>query len=368
MGSSLTKLLPMLAPPGEGVFTVHTARERRESLQNKLFAGEKDIQAAHRKVIEQESVEGQPWILGICSDAGGGILRGANWGPLFLRESLLEESPKISWRDLGDIRVIPHLLHDRYVNQETLSSCREALYQDEKNSLPVSPLSQAEHVAQTFFEESESRGKLLSLGGDHSVSFPLVKHYLRAKKKFGKRAGILHFDAHTDLLDKRLGIDYCFGSWVYHILPEITDPADIVQVGIRSSGQNREYWEKKFGLTQIWTKDVQQKGPEEISEEIIKQYKSQGIEELYCSFDIDALDAKFASATGTPEVDGLQPHEVFYIMEKVFKEFPLTSADLVEVAPLTTPMEEYKNQEPFSTLSVGGNILHKMLEFMNANN
>ena len=48
--------------------------------------------------------------------------------------------------DIGDIKVIPHLLHDKYLNEETISECRNALYSDSQVELPVSPLSIAKKV------------------------------------------------------------------------------------------------------------------------------------------------------------------------------------------------------------------------------
>ena len=60
-----------------------------------------------------------------------------------------------------------------------------------------------------------------------SVSYPLTKAYLTAKKKQGKRAAIIHFDAHTDLLVERLGIDLCFGSWCTHILDDLHEKTSL---------------------------------------------------------------------------------------------------------------------------------------------
>ena len=57
------------------------------------------------------------------------------------------------------------------------------------------------------------------------------------------------------------------------------------------------------------------------------------MDEVYVSFDIDAIDETYASATGTPEKDGLGPELPPMILTPILKEFKLTGADLVEVAP-----------------------------------
>ena len=92
------------------------------------------------------------------------------------------------------------------------------------------------------------RQRFFHLVGDHSVSYPCVKNFFEHKKKTKTKAGLVHFDAHTDLLDKRLGIDLCFGSWTYHVLPFMEDPTAVAQIGIRSTGKDRQTWEKNFGI------------------------------------------------------------------------------------------------------------------------
>ena len=62
---------------------------------------------------------------------------------------------------------------------------------------------------------------------------------------------IIHFDAHTDLLTERLGIDLCFGSWCTHILEDLNSPSHLVQLGIRSSGKTKSHWENTFGVKQV---------------------------------------------------------------------------------------------------------------------
>lgn len=320
-----------LCPPGAGVFTVNTAKEKKESLWQILYPSSKNIDETWKESVSHIDQKSDVILLGICSDAGGGIQRGANWGPLYLRENLLANHKDLKYFDIGDIRVIPHLLHDKYLNEETINNCKTALYKTDKENLPVSPLSITEKFCDDIYENFPSK-KLFAIGGDHSVSYPLVKSYLKHKKKNNVKVGLIHFDAHTDLLISRLGIDICFGSWVSHIL-EFMNPSDCYQFGIRSSGKNKEHWEKEFGINQYWSEEIKKLGPYELAMKVVTELKNQGVQEVYVSFDIDAIDESIAIATGTPEPNGLLPHECIIILNTIKKHFIISGADLVEIAP-----------------------------------
>lgn len=352
----------LLVPPGSGVFTVHTASERKEELWRKLYGKSSDIKEQWNKTLDQHDIR-KTSVLGICSDTGGGILRGANWGPLFLRLSFLDHVDFPSFFDLGDIKVIPHLLHDKYLNETTIKKCREALYGDEKSELPVSPLSIAYEVAKQFYESSPSSA-LFSLGGDHSVSYPIVKAYLEDKNKNNIKAAIIHFDAHTDLLDHRLGIDLCFGSWVTHILDDLQDEDLVIQLGIRSTGKDRSHWEKAKKVIQYWSDEIKNQKRDVLVNKIVKHLKDKKVQELYISVDIDALDATYAAATGTPETGGLTPDEIINIIAELAQHFPITGGDLVEVAPFTKAYDHI-NPEPDSTLLSGSLIAKELITQMN---
>lgn len=365
MSSFIEKVKKYLVPPGQGVHTVHTASEFKEQLYA-LYYQTQD--AAKAQSLWEKSLANlsplTPIVFGICSDCGGGIQRGANWGPLFLR-SELSKTTSSKYFDIGDVKVIPHLLHDKYLNDKTMANCRKALYHDEASDLPVSPLSMVEHFCESLWQ-ADVNYQLLSLGGDHSVSYPLVKHWLKSRNAHNIKAAVIHFDAHTDLLDERLGVDICFGSWAYHILPYLANPSHLVQLGIRSSGKPKEFWQKQLGVRQYWPADFKQLQLSKISKEIIANLKGDGIQELYISCDIDALDASYANATGTPEVGGLEPHQIIYIISELAKNFKVSSCDLVEVAPFVKPKVGHSlNPEPQTTLSNGALILNSMLEAMN---
>ena len=356
------KLSQCLCPPGNGVFTVNTAKERKEALHLALFGQIDNITPLWQQSLAELPHSSNAVMLGIASDCGGGILRGANWGPLFLRSTLHENYAALKFHDLGDIRVIPHLLHDKYLNEATIANCRKALYQNEHSEYPVSPLSITENVLHDFYATFPNKG-IFGIGGDHSVSYPLTKAYLQAKKKQGKRAAIIHFDAHTDLLVERLGIDLCFGSWCTHILDDLHEHNHLIQIGIRSSGKPKSHWESTFGVKQHWAKDIIVHGVEPMIAEILTQLNTEQIDELYVSFDIDAIDAKFASATGTPEPDGLTPEHAMTILTRLAEHYPITGADMMEIAPFTDSTGAGANSA-HTTLAVAAEISAYLLAQM----
>jgi agmatinase len=362
MGSrrtNLKNLTQLLTLPGNGVFTVQTAKDKKENLLQNYYQTKSPLKAKLKwEKNLQALTEELPIILGIPSDNGGGIQRGANWGPLAIREEILPHRKE--YQDLGDVRVIPHLLEDRYLNEETIKNCRKALY-GKNNKLPVSPLSIADLALRDIYRKYP-KAKILGLGGDHSTSFPLVKNWIESRSN-KKKSALIHFDAHTDLLDRRLGIDICFGTWAYHILKDLHSPDHLVQLGIRSSGKTKIFWKSKLGVDQYWAKDIKKLGIEKTFKKISLKLKKLGIEEIYISFDIDALDFQFASATGTPEPHGLNPVEATALIHLFSQEFNITGADLMEVAPFVSQPGS-SEIERISSLKVAGDMAKSLLEVL----
>lgn len=352
----------VLCPPGNGVFTVNTGAQRKKALHEALYGTTENVEQLWKNKLDELPQADKAVILGVCSDCGGGILRGANWGPLYLRSTLLELHNDVKAYDMGDVRVIPHMLHDKYMNDETIKSCRKALYKDEQAEYSVAPLSITEDVATEFYANFPDKG-IFGIGGDHSNSYPLTKAWLKAKRDQGKKTAIIHFDAHTDLLHERLGIDLCFGSWCTHVLEYLPQPKNLVQIGIRSTGKSKEHWQNTFGVVQHWAKDVTEKGAQAIADDIIAQLKADDVDELYVSFDIDAIDSSYAAATGTPEPGGMEPDEALLIINALVEHFPVTGADMMEIAPFLNTSQA-PSDEPKTTLKVGADISAVLIKAM----
>lgn len=344
------RLHMMLRPAGGGVYVVSTGLKEQRALQRQIYKAdhEHDIINAWQKTIDRalnhpQSASGNRLIvLGVPSDTGAGFTRGANLAPAEIRSYLIHQQShhtllSSASLDIGDVRVVPQLLSDEMLSDQQREATQHVLYGegDLGKGLPISPLDICHYVLSCFDqEESSSALTPIVIGGDHSVGWPAFKAAFDRWEAKGKaKLGLLHFDAHTDLLSERLGIKYCFATWAWHANQLLGADGRLVQVGIRASGRDRAHWESSCNVRQFWATEVQNKGSVEVAHEIISRFESLGVTALYVSNDIDGTDSAYASATGTPEPNGLTPDHVDEITRIVATRFPLIGADLVEVAP-----------------------------------
>jgi agmatinase len=330
------ELTRLLRPAGGGVHTVSTGRAEQEALQRQLYGARDaaEIDARWREAIA--GVRGaRVAILGIPSDCGAGLMRGAAYGPQGVREAALRLLPDLrdvaareGVVDVGDVFSIPHLLHDEMLSTSQLEASRRALYGEGAPALPVSPLSIAERVVDLLLTLNPDL-RIFMLGGDHSVAWPVVAALARHARE---PWAIVHPDAHTDLLPERLGVRYCFATWAYHANELLGRGGRLVQVGVRASGKPKAHWEQTLGVKQLWADEVRARGPLAI-DDVIAHLRALGVRRVYLSNDIDATDAAAAPATGAPVANGLSVAFVRELIRRVGAELPLLGADVVEVAP-----------------------------------
>ncbi|WP_394203490.1 agmatinase [Shewanella waksmanii] len=165
----------------------------------------------------------------------------------------------------------------------------------------------------------ESGKGLLSFGGDHFVTLPLLRaHY----KKHGKMA-LLHFDAHTDTYSQ--GSKYDHGTMFYHAPNEgIISPEHSLQIGIRTEYDTANHLFKVIDAASA--NDMS-------ADEIVAQIKQRvGDMPLYVTFDIDCLDPAFAPGTGTPVCGGITSDKAMKIIRGL-RGMNIVGMDVVEVAP-----------------------------------
>lgn len=359
---NLKKLQLYLRPPGKGVYTISAGRKMADTLLKKIYKTSHHYKITLNWKKTFQSIKAAPVILlGCPSDIGAGVVRGANMGPLGLRLFLYEDKKFQRWLregrilDIGDVFVIPQLLSDEMLTTSQKKKNRHYLYPNQKgDSLPVSPLSILEDVCQIIFSINP-KAKIMLLGGDHSLSWPMVKT-VHSKKRFS----ILHIDAHTDLLKSRLGIDHCFGTWAYHANNLIGRKQRLVQVGIRASRKTKSHWERTCRVRQYWAQDIL-KNPKVALRKIMKHLTSLGLEHVYISNDIDGTGMEYAAATGTPEPKGLSPSFISNLIHETAKRFDIIGADIVEVAPV---LHLNKRGEPGRTLKIGCQYTLDMIEAM----
>lgn len=357
-------LARILRPAGGGVYVVSTGLAEQLALQRKVYGAASDAEVEQRW---RETLAGLPTaravILGVPSDVGAGFTRGANRAPAALRAWLMDRPDHAIWSatDIGDVRVVPQLLTDEMLAPAQIAATRSALYGDDPAGaeLPVSPLDICQRALSAVFEVAPDAVPIV-IGGDHSVGWPAFaaahRHWERSR---GRRLGLLHFDAHTDLLETRLGIKYCFATWAWHANELLGRDGRLVQVGVRASAHPGEHWEQTLGVRQIRADEANRRGAEALAEEIGARFEGLGVDALYVSNDIDGTDSRFAAATGTPEAQGLSPDLISTLTRRLAERFELVGGDLVEVAP---PLAHGEPGEPGRTLDTAARYLADLVE------
>jgi agmatinase len=197
-----------------------------------------------------------------------------------------------------------------------------------------------QHVEQAADQILNSNKAILSFGGDHFVTLPLLRSHA---KKFGKMA-LVHFDAHTDTYNN--GSRYDHGTMFFHAPNEgLIDKDKSIQVGIRTNYQSENH-----GFTVINAMQAN-----DLSVDTIVQTIKDTVGDLpvYLTFDIDCLDPAFAPGTGTPVCGGLTTDKVLKIL-RALQGINIVGMDVVEVAPA------YDNSEltALAAATIGLELLH----------
>ncbi|AMW35800.1 agmatinase [Haematospirillum jordaniae] len=161
--------------------------------------------------------------------------------------------------------------------------------------------------------------QLVSLGGDHFVTYPL----LRAHTAVHGPLALVHFDAHSDTWDDD-GCRVDHGTMFARAVQEgLVDVARSVQLGIRTHN-DRDYGFRV--LTAPW---IHREGPGKASQVVRDRV---GAAPCYVTIDVDCMDPAFAPGTGTPVVGGLSSSQFLEILRGL-NGLKIIGADIVEVAP-----------------------------------
>ncbi len=175
-----------------------------------------------------------------------------------------------------------------------------------------------------------ARHHCVFLGGDHSVTLPLLR---AARGQYGALA-LVHFDAHCDTWMDHFGEPSGHGTWTNEAISEgLVHPEHTVQIGLRSSGHRvaREYVSDRGGL--IFTaRQLRGLDGEALRPVLIQILERIGNRPCYLTLDIDCLDPAFAPGTGTPEPGGLSTSQVLTFLEQL-APLNMVGMDCVEVAP-----------------------------------
>ncbi|MGH1525227.1 agmatinase [Leifsonia sp. L25] len=249
-------------------------------------------------------------VAGVPFDSGVSYRPGARFGPNHIREAsrllrpynpALDVSPfeLTQVADAGDIAVNPF-------------DIAEAI----------------ETVQSAAYDLTADGTRLVTLGGDHTISLPLLR---AAAERHGPVA-LLHFDAHLDTWDTYFGAEFTHGTPFRRAFEEgILDTEALSHVGTRGPlyGKKDLDDDHRFGFGIVTSADVYRQGVDEV---VAKLRDRIGDRPLYISIDVDVLDPAHAPGTGTPEAGGVTSRELLEII-RGFVGLNLIGADVVEVAP-----------------------------------
>ena len=238
-------------------------------------------------------------LLGLPTDVNSSHVRGASSGPEHIRSALWSGASNLTsesgvdlgvpglWRDAGDLALKEDAL-DRIRIEEAIRG----------------------HV--------QAGTRVLAFGGDHSVTYPILRGLASEAPAFS----ILHIDAHPDLYDEFEGNRYSHACPFARIMEERL-ARRLVQVGIRTLNAHQAEQAKRFGVEMVTMPDFDPArvpvpdGP------------------LYVTVDLDGLDPAFAPGVAHREPGGLTFREVLSILRRV--EGPVIGADIVELVPSLDP-------------------------------
>lgn len=359
----LATLSRILQP--QGIKVVTTGADEIGSFLARRYGSTDDavVQARWRETLEKLT-SAKVVLLGVPMDIGAGFERGAFKGPLGIRSQLLrvdglyqrlEEAGVV---DIGDVRVNPSLFMDELMSDVALAAVRRA--RDWSEDLPVAPLSILDRAVREIAKVApEARVHLL--GGDHSMSMVTSRLLAEAPRNAKKTLGVVHFDAHTDLLRERDGIQCSFATWAHHANEAIGRGGRLQQLGTRISGRTREDWEREGDLRQFWCDEIDARGAAAIQEELVANLKRAGVSELYVSNDVDGTDPRWVAATGTMVRGGMHPAFVSSTIEVLGEHFQVLGADVAELAP---PLKWHVPGEPARSNQMAAHYALKQIEAM----
>lgn len=188
----------------------------------------------------------------------------------------------------------------------------------------------------------------LSIGGDHTITYPI----LRAIHNTHGPVGLIHIDAHADINDDMFGERIAHGTPFRRACEDgLLDNARVVQIGLRATGySDADFdWPRQRGWRVVQAEECWHKSLNPLMAEVRDQM---GDGPVYLSFDIDGVDPAFAPGTGTAEVGGLTSMQALEIVRGA-TGVNIVGCDLVEVSPPYDPTG--------CTAVLAANLLYEML-------
>jgi len=259
-------------------------------------------------------------ILGIPTDTHSSFLTGsAQAPPLIMKQFHSEATNKFSENgiDLGDNKICNYL------------GCL-----DIKNNQDEFKL-----IQNTIQQELKKGNYCVSIGGDHSITYPIVDAY----HQFYPKINILHFDAHPDLYESFNNDPHSHASPFARIM-ENKLATSLTQIGIRTMNAHQ--------ATQVERYNIKVVTMNEFSSSLNFNFK----EPVYISIDLDGLDPAYAPGVSHPEPGGLSTRDIIKIISKLDCE--IIGADIVEY----NPRKDFNNITAMTAAKLLKELMGKILK------
>ncbi|KAH7146332.1 arginase family-domain-containing protein [Dactylonectria macrodidyma] len=301
--------------------------------------------------------------IGAPFDTGTSYRPGARFGPSGIRQGSrrlnlyggynvpLATNPFNSWATVLDCGDIPVTSYD---NTYALQQIEEGHY----SILSRAPMTDAFKKGPAKKEKTLPR--VITLGGDHTITLPLLRSINRA---YGP-VSVIHFDSHLDTWKPKVfggspsevaSINH--GTYFYHASMEGLLANDTnIHAGIRTTLSGPSDYENDgyCGFEIVEAREIDTIGTEGIIKRILNRVGTTN--PVYLSIDIDTLDPAFAPATGTPETGGWSTRELRTIIRGL-EDLNLIAADIVEVAPAYDTNAEH-------TTMAAADVLYEVMSIM----
>lgn len=257
--------------------------------------------------LNNENIEYDLGLLGIPYDSGAGSIKGTSFGPDTLR-SIFYKLPLIT-RDGMDISNVK--IKD-FQNVKVFSDSGEKTRQE---------------IVKTVSKIiNKSNKPLLTIGGDHSVTYSIVEAFSKKKE-----IGLVWFDAHPDSLDEYINSKYSHGCPLRRIIENNhIKPENVLVVGTRYYEGDEYEFIKNNSIFEIPMYRIDKENYKETFSKAIEGM-IQRTESLYVSIDIDVVDPAYAPGTGSLVPVGLHPYILLQLIQMLPDE--ICGYDIVEYCP-----------------------------------
>ena len=268
-------------------------------------------------------------LVGVPFDGGTTYRPGPRFGPRHVRAQsaiirpwnpVLNVNPFAKYRvaDFGDLAVNPLSIEDTFRRIEN----------------GIAPL-------------LEAGARCVCVGGDHSISLPLLR---ATSKKYGP-VSLIQFDAHNDLWDEYFGSKYSHGTPFRRAFEEgLLKDGGVLQIGLRGQVYGKEDFDfaRVHKVKMVTAEEFHRRGMAAVSRHL-RAFRGQPV---YITLDIDCVDPAFAPGTGTPQVGGFSSIQILELV-RALRGLRIVGCDLVEVSP------PYDTGEITSLLAA--NLLYELL-------